>query len=71
MNTTTTTTAKPREVKPAFDTVGGIIAFESGELDEDETIELFQHLLTSGTIYHLQGCYQRTAQNLIDAGLIS
>ena len=54
-----------------YDTVGGIMAFESGELDREETIELFQHLLDSGVIYQLQGSYQRTAQQLIDSGEIT
>lgn len=49
---------------------GSIIAYESGELDEDEMIDLFQDLISSGTIYHLQGHYGRTAQSFIDAGLI-
>lgn len=55
----------------SYDTVGNIIAFESGELDNESVIELFQHLIDSGTIYHLQGSYQRAAQQLIDAGEIT
>jgi hypothetical protein len=47
-----------------------IIAFESGELNEQETIDFIQSLVTSGTIYHLQGSYQRLAESLIEAGLI-
>lgn len=53
-----------------YDTVGGIRAFESGELDEDGVIELFQHLIDTGTVWHLQGSYGRTAQALITAGLV-
>lgn len=55
---------------PKFDMIGQIIAFEGGELDESGVIELFQYLISSGTIYHLQGSYGRTAQSLINAGLI-
>ncbi len=51
-----------------FDVVGAIRAFEQGDLDRDETIELFQYLIDSGTIHSLQGFYQRTAQALIDDG---
>ena len=48
-----------------------IIAFEAGELDEDEVIALFQELCDTGVIYHLQGSYQRIAQQMIQDGLIS
>jgi hypothetical protein len=48
-----------------------IIAFENGELEtEQEIFELFQMLVDSGMIYHLQGSYQRFAQMLIDEGQI-
>ncbi len=50
--------------------VSQIIAYENSELDEDEVIDLFRDLIRSGTIYHLQGHYGRTAQSFIDAGLI-
>lgn len=45
-----------------------IIAFECGELEEGEEIALFQELIDTGTIYSLQGSYQRAAQALIEAG---
>lgn len=48
-----------------------IIAFENGELDEDEVIALFQSLCDTGTIYHLQGSYQRIAEQMIRDGLIT
>ena len=48
-----------------------IIAFENGELDEDEVIALFQELCDTGIIYELQGSYQRIAQQMIHDGLIS
>lgn len=54
----------------AYDQVGAIIAFESGELDEEETIELFQHLLDTGLVWNLQGCYGRAAQELLETGAI-
>jgi hypothetical protein len=46
-----------------------IIAYEMGELDEDEVIRLFQNLIDSGLVWKLQGHYGRTARALIDAGL--
>ena len=50
---------------------GKIIAFEDGELDEEDTIELFQELVDSGLAWQLQGSYGRAAAALIDAGLVS
>jgi hypothetical protein len=48
-----------------------LIAFESGELDQDATVELFQDLVNSGLVWSLQGFYGRTANDLIDAGLVT
>ena len=45
------------------------MAFESGKLDEQQTIEFFQGLIDSGLVWQLQGSYGRTARNLIEAGL--
>lgn len=53
-----------------YDVVGQIIAYESCELDDEATIELFQHLLDTGMIWSLQGFYQRALQGLLDAGLV-
>ena len=49
------------------DITGQIIAFENGELDNEETYALFQFLLDSGMIYSLQGSYQRMAEDLLIA----
>ena len=48
-----------------------IIAYEDGVLNDKETIELFQELIDTGFINHLQGSYQRMAVLLINEGLIS
>jgi hypothetical protein len=54
-----------------FDRTSAIIAFESGELDADKIVELFQHLVDTGLAWQLQGHYGRTAMALIEQGLVS
>lgn len=46
-----------------------IIAYEQGELTEEETIEMFQELINSGLAWSLQGHYGRTANALIQSGV--
>lgn len=52
-----------------YDSVGNIVAFEQGELDEEATIALFQHLIDTGLAWSLQGHYGRTAADCLRAGL--
>jgi len=54
-----------------MDIVDKIIAYEQGDLNEEETIALFQELVNDGTAWTLQGHYGRTAQALLDADLIT
>ena len=56
--------------KESTDIVGKIMAFEQGELENEEVYALFQFLLDSGMIHSLQGSYQRMAQDLLLAGVI-
>lgn len=51
-----------------FNMLDHIIAWENGELDTEETIELFQRLVNSGLAWTLQGSYGRMAQSLIESG---
>jgi hypothetical protein len=50
--------------------VDQLIAYEEGQMTEDEQIALFQHLIDTGTCWHLEGHYQRVGATLIEAGLI-
>lgn len=53
------------------DIVDQIMAYEDGELDEEETIALFQQLVDTRMIFILQGSYARTANDLIGRGLVT
>ena len=48
-----------------------IVAYEQGELNDQQTIQLFQELVDSGMIMRLQGHYGRFAAQLLEAGLIT
>ena len=51
--------------------VDKLIAYEEGQITQDEEIiELFQHLIDTGTCWHLEGHYHRVGATLIEAGLI-
>lgn len=49
--------------------VDQIMAYEAGELDEEEMIEMFQEGIDSGLVWQLQGSYGRMAAALIEEGL--
>ena len=51
-----------------MDQLDMMIAWEQGELSDDDTITLFQGLIDSGMAWTLQGCYGRAAARLIEAG---
>lgn len=61
--------AQAAEIKPPFDTLGFIMAFEGGEVTQEEVIEGFQHLINNGMAWTLQGSYGRAAMSLIEQGL--
>jgi|TARA_R110002074_G_scaffold38913_1_gene105054 hypothetical protein len=60
------------EIKPeGKQVVDKIIKYESGNMDDKETIEFFQELIDSGMAWKLQGHYGRTAAHLLEEGLCS
>lgn len=46
-----------------------IMAWEMGEMHEEDEVEFFQELINNGMAWTLQGCYGRNARALIEAGL--
>ena len=51
-----------------------IIEFErelTSTPDVDEHIEAVQLLMDTGIIFHLQGSYQRLAQDMFEAGIVT
>jgi len=63
---TTFTPAIESKISP--NSLWNLMAYEEGNLEDDEVINLFQELIDTGLLYSLQGTYGRTAQQLIDAG---
>lgn len=50
--------------------ITALMEYETGMIDDDATLELFQYLVDTGLAWQLQGHYGRTASALIDAGYI-
>ena len=50
--------------------INNIIAYEQGELNDQEIVCLFADLVRSGMAWSLQGSYGRTANALIKEGWI-
>jgi polyhydroxyalkanoate synthesis regulator phasin len=69
-----TTNLSARRRKMKFDNFNSVvdkmIAYESGDMNEEESIEFFQELLDRRLINSLQGNYQRTAATLLELGHI-
>jgi hypothetical protein len=57
-----------KEKKLSF--IDRLMAYEDGELDEQQTVQLFDEAMTTGLLCGLQGHYGRVAQDLKEKGLI-
>lgn len=64
-------TFTPLEVPEPYPLLDKVLAFEYGQMDEEELVEFFQHLVDTGLVWQLQGTYGRTAVDLIEAGLVT
>jgi len=51
-----------------MDQLSRMIAWEQGDLEQEETVDLFQELIDSGLVWQLQGVYGRQAVWLIENG---
>lgn len=50
--------------------VDDLMAFENGQLSQDEIVALFQRLVDTGLAWQLQGAYGRAAMSLIEQGMV-
>ena len=53
-----------------MDYIDSIIAYEQGDMTEQEIVYFFAELIKSGIVWELQGHYGRTASALIREGWI-
>lgn len=52
-----------------MDTFEAVMLIENGNAEDEQVIEAFQALIDSGIVWQLQGCYGRTATDLLRQGL--
>ena len=53
-----------------MDLMSGILDYEMGILEFEDTVELFEELYETGMLWSLQGAYQREFIRLVEAGHI-
>jgi hypothetical protein len=51
--------------------VDRLIAYEEGQITEEQEVAFFEHLVETGTCWQLSGHYQRVAATLVEAGLLN
>ena len=57
------------EPKPEMSPFEKVMAYESGEMNDEEMVAFFQEIIDSGLVWGLQGHYGRTAAALIERGV--
>lgn len=57
--------------KKFYDVIGAINKYEENEMDNEEVVELFQHLVDTGLAWKLQGSYGRMAIHMIEIGKVT
>ena len=57
--------------KSTYDVVGNLMAYEAGELSDEDTLKFYGELIQCGLAWSLQGSYGRQAESLIEAGLVN
>ena len=56
------------DIGKQYDLVGNIMAYENDEMNAEETVEFFQHLIDHDLWQSLQGHYGRMVNTLVAAG---
>ena len=54
-----------------YNVAENISAYESGGLDDEAVIKLFQHLVDNGQVWEMDAKYGKTAVELAEAGRIT
>lgn len=54
-----------------MDLTSKLIDFEAGNMEPDEVLELFAHLVKTGLAWELQGMYGRIAKQMLRDGWIN
>ena len=54
-----------------YDYTSAMIAWENGKLSDEDTVIMFQFLVDTGEAWNLQGFYGRTAEEMMDEGLVA
>jgi hypothetical protein len=54
-----------------MDFIDKIMAYEDGSLTDDQELELYSELISTGQAWTLQGSYGRTAKAYMDLGYLN
>ena len=57
-------------MKTAMELTSDIVSYEEGNMEAEHIAEMFKDMMNNGMIVSMQGHYQRTANDLIEAGIL-